>query len=262
MNWARKLEAYSASLCSSKVSVASLLAAEDLDQRVPGEHLLDVSVEPAGGRPLLRRTAAGTACRSAAIARHRYGDQRDQRQQRRDPEHHPEDADDGQHRGDQLAERLLQGHGDVVGVVGGPAQHLTALLVEVATAAAGTASPRPAAAAGTRALHDERGEPALQRAENPREHVDDEHPGQQVRQPRRSRCPGPGEVDRGEQSASGRRPGRGASITCSLVAGRSCLPITPAKMMSVPRPSRYGRAPPGRRWRRRSSTYDASTRWA
>ena len=65
--------------------------------------------------------------------RHRHGDQRDERQQRRDPEHHGQHADDGQQRGDELAQRLLQRLRDVVGVVGGPAEHLAArLLVEVA----------------------------------------------------------------------------------------------------------------------------------
>ena len=53
MNCARKLDAYSASLCSSNVSAASRLPAEDLHQRVPGEHLLDVPVELAGRGPLL-----------------------------------------------------------------------------------------------------------------------------------------------------------------------------------------------------------------
>ena len=98
-------------------------------------------------------------------------------------------------------ERLLQGLRDVVGVVGGPAQHLAArLLVEVATAAAGTASPRPARAAGRRRVCTTRGgEPALQHAEHPGDHVDDHDPGQQVRRAGSKSMPWPGTTSIGGQ---------------------------------------------------------------
>ena len=66
MNWARKRASYSSSFCSSKVCRRLALPAEDLDQRVAGEHLLDVAVELAGG-PTARRTAAAPACRSRVV---------------------------------------------------------------------------------------------------------------------------------------------------------------------------------------------------
>ena len=44
----------------------------------------------------------------------------------RDHEHHDQYADHGEQRGQQLAQRLLQGLGDVVDVVGDPAQQLAA----------------------------------------------------------------------------------------------------------------------------------------
>ena len=97
-------------------------AAEDLDQRVPGERLLDVAVQRAGVLPLgdeLLLRALGDLLRDDHRDRHR--DQRDQRQQRRDPEHHGQHADHRQQRGEQLAQGLLQGLGDVVDVVGHPA---------------------------------------------------------------------------------------------------------------------------------------------
>ena len=56
---------------------------------------------------------------------HGNGDERDDRQQRADPQHHPEHADDRQRRCEQLAESLLQGRRDVVDVVGDPAQQVT-----------------------------------------------------------------------------------------------------------------------------------------
>jgi len=76
---------------------------------------------------------------------------------------HPEDAEQ---RGDDLAQRLLQRLGDVVDVVGHPAEYLTAgLLVEVAQRQPGQlrlgALPEPKHPA----LHDGRRKAALQQAE-------------------------------------------------------------------------------------------------
>ena len=63
----------------------------------------------------------------------RDGDGGDDREQRRDRDHHDEDADDRQRRREQLAHRLLQALGEVVDVVGDPAQHVAArLTVDVA----------------------------------------------------------------------------------------------------------------------------------
>ena len=59
--------------------------------------------------------------------------QRDDRQQRADPEHHQQDADDRAQRGDELGERLLERVRDVVDVVGDAAQRVAAgMRVEVA----------------------------------------------------------------------------------------------------------------------------------
>ena len=52
MNCARKLAAYIFSLASSNSLIASAAVAEDLDQFVAGEHLLDVPVDRAGPLPL------------------------------------------------------------------------------------------------------------------------------------------------------------------------------------------------------------------
>ena len=54
-------------------------------------------------------------------------------EQRRDDDHHHDDADDGEQRRQELAQRLLEALGDVVDVVGDPAQQVTArLAVDVA----------------------------------------------------------------------------------------------------------------------------------
>ena len=52
MNCAPKLAWYSSSFCSRERRLDLALAAEHLDQRVPGERLLDVPVQLAGVRPL------------------------------------------------------------------------------------------------------------------------------------------------------------------------------------------------------------------
>ena len=79
-----------------------------------------------------------------------------------------EHADDGQQRGDDLAQRLLQGLRDVVGVVGGPAQHLAPLLlVEVAQRQPGQLRLDLLAQPEHGALHDPRGQPALEQQRTP-----------------------------------------------------------------------------------------------
>ena len=105
-------------------------AAEDLGQRVAGEGLLDVGVEPSRAAPLVDEQPLRALHDQAAHddgERHRH--QRDDGQQRRDPQHHPDDAEHRQHRGEQLAERLLQGLAEVVDVVGDPAEQLAARLL-------------------------------------------------------------------------------------------------------------------------------------
>ena len=59
-------------------------------------------------------------------------EERDEREQGRDDEHHRHHRHDGQQRGDELAQGLLEALGDVVDVVGDPAQQLASgLVVEV-----------------------------------------------------------------------------------------------------------------------------------
>ena len=133
MNCAPKLARNSSSFFAWNVGLDLALPAEDLDQLVTGERLLDLAVQLAGVRPLgdeLLLRALGDPLGDQHRQRHR--DQRDQGQQRRDPEHHGQHADDGQQRGEQLAEGLLEALGDVVDVVGDPAEQLAARLpVEV-----------------------------------------------------------------------------------------------------------------------------------
>ncbi len=65
--------------------------------------------------------------------RQRDGDERHDREQRRDHEHHHRHADEQQDRREHLAHRLLEALGQVVEVVGDPAEQVTALvLVDVA----------------------------------------------------------------------------------------------------------------------------------
>ena len=61
--------------------------------------------------------------------RDRHGDQRHEREPRRDREHHRGDADQQQHRREHLVHRLLEALGDVVEVVGDPAEQVAPLLV-------------------------------------------------------------------------------------------------------------------------------------
>ena len=97
--------------------------AENLHQRVAGVHLLDVPVQAAGPFPLggeLLLRAPGDE--QGHDDRQRHGDQGDQRQQRADPDHERQDADHGQHRGEDLAQTLLERGRHVVDVVGDPAE--------------------------------------------------------------------------------------------------------------------------------------------
>ncbi len=94
------------------------------------------------------------------------------REQRGDPEHHRQDADDHQDRGDQLAQRLLQGLRDVVDVVRHPREQLAArLVVEVTQRQAVQLALGLPAQAEDEALDDPAGEPALDEAERERDQV-------------------------------------------------------------------------------------------
>ena len=65
--------------------------------------------------------------------RQRDGDERDRGEQRRDPEHHAEGSGHGEDGGHELAEPVLQGGGEVVEVVGDPAEDVAVrVAVEVA----------------------------------------------------------------------------------------------------------------------------------
>ena len=109
------------------------LAAEHLDDGVAGVHLLDVAVERPGRGPL-RDELLLRAARDehGDDDRDRHRQQRDDRQDRIDREHQDQDPDDGQQRGDQLGQALLERLADVVDVVGDPAQDVAAgMAVEV-----------------------------------------------------------------------------------------------------------------------------------
>ena len=109
------------------------LAAERLHDRVAGERLLDLRVERAGVLPLGDELALRVAC--DPLHQHQrdgHGDDGDDGQLPRDPQHHRDGADDGEHALQQLAERLLHALRDVVDVVGDAAEQVAAgLTVEV-----------------------------------------------------------------------------------------------------------------------------------
>jgi len=93
----------------------------------------NLRVERSGPTPLSDELALGSAHdQTGDEHRHRNRDQRDQGQGGGDPQHHRHDEADREQRGDELAHRLLQALGNVVDVVGDPAEQLTArLAIEV-----------------------------------------------------------------------------------------------------------------------------------
>ena len=98
---------------------------EDLHQGVTCVHLLDMAVELPGGLPLLDEVRLrALADLGGDDSRGRDRHQGDHGQERRNEEHHDKDADDRQQRRHDLAQGLLEGLGDVVDVVGDPAQYL------------------------------------------------------------------------------------------------------------------------------------------
>ncbi len=104
------------------------MAAEHLDECVPGEGLLDLCVQFAGVLPLGDEQLLRPPCdQHRHDERERDGDECDQREERRHDEHHHDDADHREQGGEQLAQRLLQGLRDVVDVVRDPAQELAPL---------------------------------------------------------------------------------------------------------------------------------------
>jgi len=86
--------------CSDGRTVDGGLAApEDLDQFVSGVGLLDESVECAGLTPLSGELSPGNVARLKSVTTiARDSDDAHRREQRRDPEQHPHDAHDRQHR--------------------------------------------------------------------------------------------------------------------------------------------------------------------
>ena len=103
-----------------------MLASEGLHDGVAGERLVDNGVELAGAAPLGDVTGPG-APRDLAHCEYRDwdGGQGDQGQQRRDGEHHDRHADEQKDGVKHLTERLLQALGDIVDVVGDPAEQIT-----------------------------------------------------------------------------------------------------------------------------------------
>ena len=115
----------------------------------------------------------------------RHGDQRDARQQRADGEHHDQHPDQGEHRGDDLGEGLLQGGGDVVDVVGHPAQGVAArVVVEVLERQAGQLEVHLLAQAVDHPLHDAGHDVALQPLDHGGHQVDEGGQGQDAPQRR------------------------------------------------------------------------------
>src|SRR6266852_4691412 len=105
------------------------LTPEHLHQLVPGVGLLDVAVQGTRVGPLRRKHLLRTLRDLGGDDDgHWDGDERDHSQQRRDHEHHHYDADHREHPGQELADRLLQGHRHVVDVVGDAAEKLPARL--------------------------------------------------------------------------------------------------------------------------------------
>ena len=134
MNWARKLAAYSVSLCSAKVCSDSFARPKTFTSECP---VYISSMWPLSWPvvrhcltncgwarlPIRAATTTDTGTVTSAITA----------SSGEITHHHGQHADDGQQRRDDLAERLLHGLGDVVDVVGDPAEHLAVrLAVEVA----------------------------------------------------------------------------------------------------------------------------------
>ncbi len=127
------------------------------------EDLLHVAVDLPGGGPLgdeLRlRAAHDRLCQPHG---ERDRGQGHERQQRRDPDHHDERADDREQRGQELADRLLQRLADVVDVVGGARHQLAALrAVDERERQPVQRGLHVVAQAADHPLHDGGGEPAL-----------------------------------------------------------------------------------------------------
>ena len=102
-----------------------LLPAKELYHGVAGVHFLDLTVEITGGSPLCGEIALGPRCNHLGhqeAQHHRY--QRDQRQQPVPIEHKEQHADQRNNRGDDLGQAHLQGHGDILHVVGHPGEDI------------------------------------------------------------------------------------------------------------------------------------------
>ncbi|HUZ70039.1 MAG TPA: hypothetical protein VMU65_10025 [Candidatus Saccharimonadales bacterium] len=87
--------------------------------------LFDLSIDRTGRLPLRGELPLGTPRDNQDHAdRQRHGDERHRGQQGADPQHHGKDSNDGEQRGEQLAQPLLQGRGHVVDVVGDAAEQV------------------------------------------------------------------------------------------------------------------------------------------
>ncbi len=111
-----------------------LLPAESLDHLVPGEELFELGVQCPRAAPLLLEMRLGMPGHEHRDGRgHRHRQDSDQCQQRREPQHHGECGGEHEEGHDQLVQELVQGLGDIVDVVRGPAEHVAAaLLLEMA----------------------------------------------------------------------------------------------------------------------------------
>ena len=99
----------------------------DAHQIAAAVGLFDLRVDLAGFFPLrFEQNLRALGDTGNQHDRHGNSDECDQREHRRDDEHHGEDADDRQHRGQQRRQSLGQGRRDVVDVVGDAAENFTA----------------------------------------------------------------------------------------------------------------------------------------
>ena len=194
--------------------MASRLVAEDLHDVVARVHLLDVPVErprplPLGGELLLR--ALGDEHRDHD--RDRHDEQRDDGQQRADPEHHDQDADDREDRRDDLGEALLERLRDVVDVVRHAAEDVAAgVVVEVLERQPGELEVDVPAQSVDGPLRDTGHDVALTPAEDGAQQVDDRHHEQHL-------------AEGGEIDARPRRHGHAREHVGELVLARRPEPV-------------------------------------
>ena len=246
MNCARKLAAYSASLCS--VEDRHRLAAAGRTPSPARARCTSPRCAPFS-LPVVDHCLTNCGCARLPILRHhehrdRHGDQRDQRQQRGDPEHH---ASTPTMVSSEVTTWLSVCCSDWARLSMSLVTRLSisprGCAVEVAQRQPGQLGLHLLAQPEHRALHDRGGDPALEQREHRRGDVERQHDEQQPARLRRSRCPARGAAC-SELIRSARVPlpsCRSPATTSALVVPAGiCWPITPAKIRSVALPRILG----------------------